>query len=131
MNELPMPGKVAAARSVFRVLGALGLITAAAVLGIILYGSLILRLTREEHSLLGYAVLGGLGLALIVLFFVSGSLALLVAAGITRRRIWGRIGGLVLGVLMIPLLPIGTVLGLFVLTGLTGRDAGDWFGAAR
>jgi hypothetical protein len=131
MNEIPMPGKVAVARSVFRVLGALGLITAAAVLGMILYGSLILRLTREEHALLGYALLGGLGLALIVLFFVSGSLSLLVAAGITRRRIWGRIGGLVLGGLMIPLPPIGTVLGLFVLTGLAGRDAGGWFGAAR
>ena len=31
---------------------------------------------------------------------------------------------------MLPLFPIGTILGLFVLTGLSGRDADDWFGAA-
>ena len=45
-----MPGKIDMARSVLRVTGALGLITAAAVLSIVLYGSLILRLTREEHE---------------------------------------------------------------------------------
>lgn len=129
-NGLRIPGKVDTARSVFRVVGALGLITAAAVLGLILYGSLILRLTREEHALLGSAILGGLGLILIALAFVLGALALLVAAGITRRQTWGRIGGFVLGGLMLPLFPVGTVLGLFVLSGLSGRDANTWFGAA-
>jgi hypothetical protein len=125
-----MPGKINAARSVFLVIGGLGLITAAAVLGTVLYGSLILRLTREEHALLGSAILGGLGVLIIGLSFLLGALALLVAAGITRRRAWGRIGGLVLGGLMLPLLPVGTILGVFVLTGLAGRDANAWFGAA-
>jgi hypothetical protein len=129
-NEPRMPGKVGTARCVFRVIGTLGLITAAAVLGIILYGSLILHLTREEHALLGSAILGGLGLILIIAAFVLGALALLVAVGITRRRMWGRIGGFVLGGLMLALFPIGTVLGLFVLTGLSGGDAKSWFGAA-
>ena len=125
-----MPGKVNVARSVFRVLGGLGLITAASVLGVVLYGSLVLRLTREERALLGSAVLGGLGVLIIGLSFLSGALALIVAAGITRRRAWGRIGGFVLGGLLLPLLPVGTILGLFVLTGLAGRDANTWFGAA-
>ncbi len=130
LNELQMPRKVDTARSVFRVLGALGLITSAAVLGIVLYGSLILRLTREEHALLGSAILGGLGLVIIGAAFLFAALALLVAAGISRRQAWGRIGGFVLGGLMLPLLPVGTILGLFVLTGLAGRDASAWFGAA-
>jgi hypothetical protein len=129
-NELRMPGKVGTARSVFRVIGGLGLITAAAVLGTVLYGSLILHLTREEHALLGSAILGGLGILIIGLSFLLGALALLVAAGITRRQAWGRIGGFVLGGLMLPLLPVGTILGVFVLTGLAGRDANAWFGAA-
>ncbi len=129
-NEDTMPKKVGTARAVFRVLGTLGLITAAAALGLVLYGSLILRLTREEHALLGSALLGGLGFMIFGLAFLAGAVWFLVAAGISRRRTWGRIGGLVLGGLMLPLLPIGTILGLFVLTGLSGRDAGDWFGAA-
>ena len=62
--------------------------------------------------------------------FSSGSIALLVAAGITRRQTWGRIGGFVLGALMLPLFPVGTILGLFVLTGLAGADAKSWFGSA-
>jgi hypothetical protein len=127
-NGLRIPGKVDTARSVFRVMGALGLITAAAILGIILYGSLVLHLTGEEHALLGSAILGGLGLVLIVLAFLLGAIALLVAAGITGRQTLGRIGGFVLGALMLPLFPVGTILGLFVLTGLSGRDASAWFG---
>ncbi len=129
-NERGIPGKVGTARAVFRVLGALGLITAASALGLVLYGSLVLRLTGEEHALLGSALLGGLGLFIFALAFLSGALDLLVAAGISRRKAWGRIGGFVLGGLMLPLLPIGTILGLFVLTGLSGRDADDWFSAA-
>ena len=129
-NELRIPGKVGTARSVFRMMGGLGLITAVVVLGIVLYGSLVLRLTREEHALLGSAILGGLGLLIIGLSFLLGALALLVAAGIGRRRVWGRIGGLILGGLMLPLLPIGTILGVFVLLGLAGREANAWFGTA-
>lgn len=127
-TEREMPAKVNTARAVFRVQGALGLVTAAAAVGIVLYGSLVLRLTREEHALLGSAVLGGLGFLIFGLSFFFGAVALLVAAGISRRKAWGRVGGLVLGGLMLPLLPVGTVLGLFALTGLTGGEAKSWFG---
>jgi hypothetical protein len=123
-----MPKKVDMARVVLRVLGGLGLITAAAAIGIVLYGSLVLGLTREEHALLGSALLGGLGLLIFGLSFLFGAGALLAASGVARRKAWGRVGGLVLGGLMLPLLPVGTVLGLFVLTGLTGGDANSWFG---
>jgi sugar phosphate permease len=123
-----MPAKVKTARAVFCVLGALGLITAAAALSLVLYGSLVLRLTREEDALLGSALLGGLGFLIFGLSFLSGAVAFLVAAGISRRKAWGRVGGLALGGLMLPLLPVGTVLGLFVLTGLTGSEANSWFG---
>ncbi len=128
LERREMPEKVDLARVVLRVLGGLGLITAAAALGLVLYGSLILRLTRAEHALLGSALLGGLGILLFGLSFLSGAAALLAAAGIARRKAWGRVGGLVLGGLMLPLLPVGTVLGLFVLTGLTGGDVNAWFG---
>ncbi len=123
-----MPAKVETARTALRVLGALGLVTAAAAIGIVLYGSLVLGLTREEHALLGSALLGGLGFLIFGLSFLFGAGALLVAAGISRRKAWGRVGGLVLGGLMLPLLPVGTVLGLFALTGLTGEEAKSWFG---
>jgi hypothetical protein len=132
MKMLPerqeMPAKVDTARVALRVLGGLGLFTATAAIGIILYGSLVLRLTREEHALLGSALLGGLGFLIFGLSFLSGTAALLAAAGISRRKAWGRIGGLVLGGLMLPLLPVGTILGFFILTGLTGGDANSWFG---
>jgi len=32
---------------------------------------------------------------------------------------------------MLPLFPVGTVPGLFVLTGLLGADARDWFSGVR
>jgi hypothetical protein len=127
-TEREMPGKVGVALAVLRVLGGLGLITAAAVLSLVLYGALVLRLTREEHALLGSALLGGLGILVFSLAFLSGAAGLLVAAGISRRKAWGRVGGLALGGLMLPLLPVGTILGLFVLTGLTGGETKSWFG---
>ena len=132
MNEkVPLPGKVALARSVFRVLGGLGLATAAVVLGVVLYGSLALGLTREEHALLGSALLGGLGVFIVGASVLAGTACLLAAAGISRRKAWGRIGGLILGGLLLPLLPVGTVLGVFVLSGLAGAEAGLWFGGTR
>lgn len=123
-----MPERVDVARTALRILGGLGLITAAVVVGIIFYGAFVLRLTRAEHALLGSALFGGLGLLIIVLSLLFGSGALIAASAISRRKAWGRIGGLVLGGLTLPLLPVGTVLGLFVLTGLTAGDANRWFG---
>lgn len=127
-ERAPIPGKVALARSVLRVAGGLALATAAVALGIILYGSLVLGLTREEHALLGSAILGSLGVLIAVGSILAGTAAFLVAAAISRRRTWGRVGGLVLGGLLLLLLPVGTVLGVFVLTGLGGAEAGSWFG---
>jgi hypothetical protein len=60
---------------------------------------------------------------------VFGAIFLFTAKGISNRKNWAKIVGILLGVLMLPGFPVGTVLGIFVLIGLLSQDANTWFTA--
>ncbi|MDH4197205.1 MAG: hypothetical protein OEW05_07360 [Candidatus Aminicenantes bacterium] len=122
-----MPNRVRTAKVILQVIGWLNIATAAVVICIFVAGAFALGLTGEERTLLGSFLLGGFGLALGLGAALVGVLKLVAARGLVRQRPWGRVLGIILGILMIPGLPFGTVFGIVVLTGLTSEEARTWF----
>ncbi len=123
-----MPDSIKTTRISFVVAAGLDFATAALLLFLFFAGGALIGWGTERAGLLGSALLGGTGIVLTVVFVAFGVIALLVAAGIARGRAWARYAGIVLAVLYLLAFPIGTVLGIIALSGLFGRDAGDWFG---
>ncbi len=121
-----MQDKVKLARLCLLVAGWLKLATACFFLFILTAGAVLIG-GGERAGLLGSALLGSLGALLFAASAVAGAADIIAAKGVRRRAAYGRVLGVVLGVLMIPLFPVGTVLGIFILGGLLGAEARAWF----
>ncbi len=122
-----MPDRIKTARLCLIVAGCLKFAVAGLFLFILVIGGMYIGWKGPRADLLGNALVGGLGVALFAAAVAWGVFDVIAASGIGRGRPWGRILGIVLGVVMLPLFPVGTLLALFVLFGLLGREAGDWF----
>jgi len=121
-----MPDKVKLARLCLVVAGWLKLATAGLFLFILAAGSAFIA-GDERAGLLGSALLGFTGVLLCSASAAAGALDLIAAVGVRRRAGYSRILGCVLGVLMLPLFPVGTVLGAFIISGLLSGEARSWF----
>ena len=124
-----MPDSIKTTRICFVVAAGLEIATAALFLFIFLSGAVLVGRGTERAGLLGSALLGATGILLTVLFAAYGAFGLFTAAAIAKGRPWSRIAGLVLAVLLLPAVPVGTILGAFALKGLLGPDARAWFGS--
>lgn len=122
-----MPNKVKTARLCLLVAGWLKIATAGLFLFIFAAGFVFISGSNERSGLLGSALLGGMGILLAAASATFGAVDIITAAGVRRRASWVRVLGPILGVLMLPLLPVGTILGLFIIAGLLGADAREWF----
>jgi hypothetical protein len=118
-----MPNKVKIARFCLLVAGWLKIATAGLFAFILVAGAVVVGGNSERSGLLGSALLGGLGVILAAAFVAAG--------GVKRRAGWGRVLGIVVGALLVALVPVGTVLGLFVVSGLLGADAREWFSGGQ
>jgi hypothetical protein len=124
-----MPDSIKTTRICLVVAAGLEIATAALILFIFLSGAVLVGWGTERAELLGSALLGATGVMLAVLFAAYGVFSLFTAAGIAKGRPWSRVAGLVLSALLLPAVPVGTVLGIFALKGLLGSDARAWFGS--
>ncbi len=100
------------------------------VLGVLL-GAFILAFLLGLGAMIGVREVTGI-LALVGL--VSGACLVFVSApgilagiGLLSLRPWARVMALVLGILNLPWVPLGTVLGIYTFLSLTSRDAAVLF----
>lgn len=121
-----MPDKVKLARFCLLVAAWLMLATTGLFLFILAAGASFVG-GGERAGLLGSALLGATGVLLCAASAAAGAADLVAAAGVKRRAAYGRGLGCFLGVLMLPLVPLGTVLGAFIISGLLGGQARSWF----
>jgi hypothetical protein len=126
-----VPNKVKIARLCLLIAGGLKLATAGLLLFILVAGSVTVGWHGERAELLGNALIGIPGALLAAVFLVLGVADIAVARGVRRGAAGARALGVLLATLMLPLLPVGTVLGLYVLGGLLGSDAHAWFSGRR
>jgi hypothetical protein len=124
-----MPSKINTAKVILQVIGWLDIATAVVFLLIFILGSAVLGLSGDEHALLGSVILGGLGIAIFCITAVLGVIYLLTARGIANKKNWAKVLGIILGILLLPGIPVGTVLGIFILIGLFSEEANSWFTA--
>ena len=122
-----MPDKVKTARLCLLIAGWLKIATAGLFLFIFAAGSVFIGGSSERSGLLGSALLGALGIILAAVSAAFGAIDIIAAVGVRRRASWARVLGVVLGVLMLPLFPVGTILGLFIIAGLLGAGGREWF----
>ncbi len=122
-----MPNKVKIARLCLLVAGWLKIATAGLFAFILASGAVLVSGNTERSGLLGSALLGRTGILLALVSAAVGLVDIAVAGGVRRQAGWSRALGILLGVLMIPLFPVWTILGLFVLSGLAGADGREWF----
>jgi len=122
-----MPNKISTAKVILQIMGWLDIICAIGLFFIFLFGSVILGITGEKHAFWASVILGGFGLGISIICIIFGVLYLITAKGITNKKNWAKIVGIILGILALPGVPIGTVLGIFILIGLLSPEANTWF----
>jgi len=119
--------RIKTARLCLIVAGFLSVATAGLVLLIFILGAVYVGWGGDRSRLLGSGLLGGLGVGLFIAAMALGTVDFLAAAAVSKKKRWGRVMGTVLGAVWVPFFPVGTILGLFILTGLIGAEADAWF----
>ncbi len=67
------------------------------------------------------------GVVLFFIFAFAGLAALIAAAGLGKGRRWAWFLSLALAVISLPIVLIGTVPGIFILTGVLNGKSREWF----
>jgi hypothetical protein len=124
-----MPDSIKTTRTGLIVASFLEIATGLLFLFIFTAGAVFIGWGTERSGLLGNVLLGATGVFLAVLFAALGVAGVFTAAGIAKGRPWSRAAAAALGVIILPAVPVGTLLGIFVLKGLLGPDARAWFGS--
>ena len=61
------------------------------------------------------------------IILVLGFITLKAAKAVEDRKNWGKVFGIIIGIFALTNFPIGTLLGIFILIGLLGKDSEGWF----
>ena len=122
-----MPGGIKAVKIIYQVLAWLYLV--GFVLGGI--GTMIagrtIGATAEEGAVAAFAAYAGLGVFFIIMGVVVFILYFITAKGVANKRNWGKILAIIFGILMLPSIPIGTVLGIIILINIFSEQGKAWF----
>lgn len=61
------------------------------------------------------------------IIIVLGIITLKAAKAVEARKNWGKIFGIIISILSLLNFPIGTLMAIFILIGLLGKDSEGWF----
>jgi len=123
-----MPEKVNLSWLIVRVSGLLSLFTAAVVLALIIYSLVALRPGSELQKLAGADFLVNSGPVLAAAVLIFGLVGLNTSSGIMRKRRWSWVSALIISIILILMLPLGTLFGLKLLASLCSAEVKEWFG---
>jgi hypothetical protein len=85
----------------------------------------------DDRAALALPIIGITGTALVA-FLVTVSLpGLVIGIGLLKRRPWARIGGIVISIVGMAMIPFGTAIGVYGLWVLFSKDTESLFEAAR
>jgi hypothetical protein len=125
-----MPSKVKTARLCILVQGWVMAIVAVIFLGVFLLMSVGIGVSGGDGSGAASLFTGIFGLVFTVIMALWAFLFFITAKGITNKKGWAKIMGIILAILGITSVPIGTILGILILIGLFNEEATNWFGSA-
>jgi hypothetical protein len=96
---------------------------------VVLVGTGMVAAMNGDPTALG--VLAIIGVVSVLFFAVLGLPGILAGIGMLRRQQWGRILGIIIGLLSLLSVPIGTAIGIYTLFVLFQDSANDYFAAPR
>ena len=118
-----MPGKVKTAAILYKILGWIEIIV-----GVILGLVFIIGGIAGGSQTMAAGIIGGL-VYIVIMGGIGALFIWYIAKGIENKNSGAKIVGIIFGIIMLFGVPIGTVLGIFILIGLMGDEAKQWFGA--
>jgi hypothetical protein len=103
--------------------GACGLMLA--VLMVFVFGGAagIVGASGDPDASIAVPIIGLTGMALVGFLTVTSLPGVVVGIGLLKRRPWARIGGIVISVLVLVMIPFGTIVGIYGLWVLFSKDA--------
>jgi hypothetical protein len=103
--------------------GALGL-TGAAVLVIVFGGTAgVIGASHDPNAAVALPIIGLTGLALVIFVIALSLPGVVIGFGLLGLRPWARIGGIVLSIFDLIVVPFGTIVGVYGLFVLFSKDA--------
>ena len=122
-----MPERVSLARKIIKVFAFIGLVTFLVSLLLLLLARLRLGSGEELKQLAGTDFFEKFGLWLAMGSLLFALAGFKTAAGIKFARRWARPAALVMAVILVGLIPLGTIFGLKLLFDLFSGEVKDWF----
>ena len=122
-----MPGGIKAVKIIYQVLAWLALAFGIIVGIIVIAIGGISGVSAEEGARTAFAVSTGLGVAYLIIGIITFILYLITAKGVANQKNWGKILAIIFGILMLPSIPIGTILGIVILINIFNEQGKAWF----
>ena len=122
-----MPDKVKTARLCILVQSWIYVALAAIILFLFIAGGAMIGISGESGSTIGGLLFGVFGLIFALLVGLSAVIGFITAKGISGKKNWAKIVGIILAILNLSNFPIGTILGVLILIGLFDSESASWF----
>ena len=113
------------------VLGAFGLLIAAAMMLIFGGATWLVGATGDPDAALAVPILGLTGAAIAAFLLVLSLPGVVIGIGLLQRRSWARVAGIVISLLNLFNFPFGTMLGVYGLWVLFAKDTEQIFNAGQ
>jgi hypothetical protein len=103
--------------------GALGLIGALALLLVFGVSAGAVGVSGDSDAAFAVPIIGITGVALVTFLVILSLPGVIVGVGLLRLRPWARIGGIVISIMSLIMIPFGTVLGAYGLWVLFSKES--------
>lgn len=127
-----MPKNINTARIILKVVGWVNIVLGITLFLMFLFSSFLARSSPnipQDSNIINIIslIVGGVGLLIAIIFAGFGIVCLLTAKGVEEKKNWAKILGIFIGIIYLTNLPVGTILGIFILIGLMSKEANFWF----
>ncbi|MCK4576905.1 hypothetical protein KAU34_10885 [candidate division WOR-3 bacterium] len=122
-----MPGGIKAVKIIYTVLAWISLIAGILVGIIMMVVGGAIGASAQEGAAGGFAAMAGLGIFYIIFGIIVFILYFFTAKGVANKKNYGKIMAIIFGILMLPSIPIGTILGIVILINMFNDQGKAWF----
>ncbi|MCK4234779.1 hypothetical protein KAX75_10140 [candidate division WOR-3 bacterium] len=122
-----MPGGIKAVKIIYTILAWIALIAGILVGIIMMIVGGAIGASAQEGAAGGFAAMAGLGIFYIIFGIIVFILYFFTAKGVANKKNYGKIMAIIFGILMLPSIPIGTILGIVILINMFNDQGKAWF----
>jgi len=103
-------------------MGAFGLFGAVVLVLVFGVASSAVGLSGDPDATFALPIIGITGMALVAFLVILSLPSVVIGIGLLQRRSWARVGGIVLSILSLMMLPFGTIVGIYGIWVLFSKE---------